>query len=92
VFSREAADSLPCGVACSDNVEKAVANLNETTPGYSAWVMSVATLLPGDVLGYLKTYEYQPTTVAKAIGTTVFQLCGLLVQILLGFSILALMR
>jgi hypothetical protein len=61
-------------------------------PDYSGWIMSIATLLPGDVLGYLRNYVYRPSTARGAIGITVFQLLGLFVQGLLVFSVLSLVR
>jgi uncharacterized protein YjbI with pentapeptide repeats len=61
-------------------------------PDYHAWVMSLATFLPGDVLGYLRSYTSHPRTTWGALGITAFQLLGLLVQGLLIFAVVSLVR
>jgi hypothetical protein len=63
-----------------------------TLPTYNAWIMSLATLLPGDVLGYLRHRSFAPPSNSLAGWVTVLQLLALLTQGLLVLSIISLCR
>jgi hypothetical protein len=61
----------------------------ESDSAYNPVLMSLATLLPGDTLNYLRNYRFQPPSHRKAALVTVLQMLALLVQGLLVLSIIA---
>jgi hypothetical protein len=54
---------------------------------YSPWIMSLATLLPGDTLNYLRNYRFTPRRRRDALRVTALQVAALLVQGLLLLSL-----
>jgi uncharacterized protein YjbI with pentapeptide repeats len=64
----------------------------EAREKYNPWITSLATLLPGDLLGYLRLVKFEPKDSTHAAWLTVLQLTGLLVQTLLLLSVVSLVR
>ena len=59
---------------------------------YSPWLLAIATLLPGDILVYLRKFDYQPRTRSSTIGLVAFQLVALILQVLLVSSVVSLVK
>jgi hypothetical protein len=58
---------------------------------YNPLIMSLATLLPGDTLNYLRNYRFEPKSSGQAARVTLLQVFALLVQGLLVWSVIALL-
>lgn len=62
-----------------------------STPAYNAFLMGLATLLPGDLTNYLRNFRFEPQSNEQAIGVTLLQIAALLTQGLVVFSVLSLL-
>jgi hypothetical protein len=79
------------GSIASATTSKAKGQEQQRPAQYSALVMSLATLLPGDTLNYLRNFKFVPRKRWQAVGVTILQLVMLGVQGLLLASILSLL-
>ncbi len=70
---------------------KAATGTSERIAGYSPFIMSLATLLPGDSLNYLRNFKFVPRADRHAWVIVVLQVFALLVEGLIVYSVSSLL-